>query len=152
MGAQVKTPFLEHSFYFVRMPVGLELSNLRLIDLPNPDQHAEMIDKVVQDRRNVVETRAAQPALITAGDVKDVLQEVQRSLQLQGEQEMALGCSECAKTKPTRSRVSAADFLNSCRRFFVRLICQHADWARAVEAYLSRDGSLPCHSYRLGEK
>jgi len=74
IGAQVQPVFLRHSFYFVRMLVCLELPNVRFTDLPNTSQHADLIDKVVQHRRKVAESRAAQPALITASDVKDVLQ------------------------------------------------------------------------------
>ena len=74
-GAQVKPPFLQHPFYFVRMLACLELPNFRFVDLPIDRQHAELIDKVVQHRRNFAEARAAKPALITAGEVKDVLQE-----------------------------------------------------------------------------
>ena len=79
MGAQVKTPFLEHSFYFVRMLACLELPNLRFGDLPNTSQCAELIDIVVQHRSDVAETRAAQPLSIAAGDVKDVLLEFCRT-------------------------------------------------------------------------
>ena len=73
--AQVKPSFLRHSFYFVRMLVCLELPNTRYVDLPSPSQHAELIDKVMQHRHNAAEARAAQPSLITAGSVTDVLQE-----------------------------------------------------------------------------
>jgi hypothetical protein len=75
---QVTSPFLKNSLYFVRMLVCLELRNSRYADLPNPLpslDYAKMIDKVIQHRRNVAEARAAQPALITSADIKNVLQE-----------------------------------------------------------------------------
>ena len=80
IGAQVQPVFLRHSFYFVRMLVCLELPNVRFTDLPNTSQHADLIDKVVQHRRKVAESRAAQPALITASDVKDVLRKFSSDL------------------------------------------------------------------------
>ena len=53
----------------------LELpNNLPLADLPTTWQHAQLIDKVVQQRSNAADASAAQPALITAGDVKEVMQ------------------------------------------------------------------------------
>ena len=53
----------------------LELPNTRYVDLPPRRQHAKLIDKVMQHRHSAAEARAAQPSLITAGSVKDVLQE-----------------------------------------------------------------------------
>ena len=57
------------------MLVSVELPQHRFADLPTTDHHAELIDKVVQHRSNAAEASAAQPACITAGDVKEVLQE-----------------------------------------------------------------------------
>ena len=74
-GAQDKPLFLRHAFCFVRMLLRLEFPKLLYADFPHPEQHAELIDKVVQHRRSVAEARAGQPALITVGDIKDVLQE-----------------------------------------------------------------------------
>ena len=73
-GGQVKPPFL-NSFYFIRMLACLELPNTRYVDLPPRRQHAKLIDKVMQHRQSAAEARAAQLSLITAGSVKDVLQE-----------------------------------------------------------------------------
>jgi hypothetical protein len=76
MGAQAKPMFLRHSFYFVRVLISVELpNNPGMTKLPIAAQHTQLIAKVVQNRSDVAEARAAQPVTITAGDVKEVLQE-----------------------------------------------------------------------------
>ena len=60
--------------YFVRMLACLELPNLALKDLPIPEHHTELIEKVVQHRSNAADASAGQPADIRASDIKDTLQ------------------------------------------------------------------------------
>ena len=52
----------------------LELPNLALKDLPIPQHHTELIEKVVQHRSNAADASAGQPANIRASDIKDTLQ------------------------------------------------------------------------------
>ena len=52
----------------------LELPNLALKDLPIPEHHTELIEKVVQHRSNAADASAGQPADIRASDIKDTLQ------------------------------------------------------------------------------
>ena len=73
--AQVKPSFSSPLWYFSRMLVSVELPRHRFVDMPIANNHAELIDKVVQHRSNAAKASAAQPALITAGDVKEVLQD-----------------------------------------------------------------------------
>ena len=80
IGAYGKPTFLKHPFYFVRMLACLELPNkVRFVDLPTTSQHAELVEKIVQQRSDAKEagdtTAGTAVVPITAGDAKEVLQE-----------------------------------------------------------------------------
>ena len=78
IGAYGKPRFLKHAFYFVRMLACVELQ-VRIADLPNLAQHAELVEKIVQHRSDAKEagdtTAGTAVVPITAGDAKEVLQE-----------------------------------------------------------------------------
>ena len=57
----------------VRRLVCLELPHVRFADLPDVSRHAELIQKVVEHRRSVSDSRAEQPALITETDIRTTL-------------------------------------------------------------------------------
>ena len=151
---QDKPMFLKHSFYFVRMLASLELPNyLPLADLPTLFEEAELIKQITHHRSNAADVSTAQPALITAGDIKEVLQAFTSDpFSSYAKKKVALVCVEGAKTKQTRSRIFAADHRNHSRRILARLTWPFARWLRAVEAYIGRAGSIPSHPQRLEEK
>ena len=75
-GVQDKSMFTKHPEYFIRMLACLELPNHRpLADLPWLFEDVELIEKITQHRSNAADASAAQPALITAADIKEVLQD-----------------------------------------------------------------------------
>ena len=132
---------------FVRMIVCLDLHNLRYTDSPNTSQHADLIDKVVQHRHNVAESRAAQPALITAGGVQDVLLEFSGDpFSSHARKRWLLDVLSSPKQNrqdPEYLLQTVKQQTNSCRTYLAT--------CRLVSRFQNL-GSLPYHSNRLEDK
>ena len=72
---QLNLSTVKHPDILVRRLACLELPHTRFADLPDRWQHAELVEKVIQHRRNAVNNSAERPASVTEGDVKKVLQD-----------------------------------------------------------------------------
>ena len=72
-GVHIEQQYFKMPEYFVRMLACLELPDAQFWELPIPVHHTELIDKVVQHRTCAAEDSAAQPALIRASEITEIL-------------------------------------------------------------------------------